>query len=360
MNWENRWYGLSLLFIVFFGKSTFAQNQSRISSVSCLVYIDTLPISRSSSFGEEQIANGNYQAFAQQYNSLSGAINEVVFWARVNPTSGMPHNTVKVVVYNVNQGLPNAILGTQNVVIDSASTCQQVIAVFPSPINVTGSIIVSIEPFSPFIDNFFLQRNAPPDGQFLNLIKIKQSNQWFKNLAAGDPSFDFDFLILPLRNILVTSSFTYTQQGSVTQFNNMSINAYAYLWDFGDGVTSTLTNPSHQYQNGNYSVKLLAYTNGIGSCYDSTIQNLTSTNTGINDFSSNIGSDNLIYDYKNKLLIIDSDINSELVICDALSKLVFKRNVIANQKERISLQFLSPGVYFVQSSYSRALKLVIQ
>ncbi|HEU5164498.1 MAG TPA: PKD domain-containing protein [Chitinophagaceae bacterium] len=42
-------------------------------------------------------------------------------------------------------------------------------------------------------------------------------------------------------------------------FSNTSINATGYVWDFGDGGTSTLVNPSHTYSTaGDYTVKLIA------------------------------------------------------------------------------------------------------
>jgi PKD repeat protein len=43
-------------------------------------------------------------------------------------------------------------------------------------------------------------------------------------------------------------------------FTNNSINSTNYIWDFGDGTSSTLTNPVHNYNNpGLYTVKLIAY-----------------------------------------------------------------------------------------------------
>ncbi len=47
--------------------------------------------------------------------------------------------------------------------------------------------------------------------------------------------------------------------GSLTvQFNDTSINSpVSWLWDFGDGTTSTLQNPLHTYATiGNYTVTL--------------------------------------------------------------------------------------------------------
>lgn len=50
-------------------------------------------------------------------------------------------------------------------------------------------------------------------------------------------------------------------------FNNQSTGATSYLWDFGDGNTSTAENPSHTYQDaGTYTVRLQAI--GIGESAD--------------------------------------------------------------------------------------------
>jgi hypothetical protein len=58
----------------------------------------------------------------------------------------------------------------------------------------------------------------------------------------------------------VTSSFTSTVNnttGAVT-FKNTSTNATIYLWDLGDGTTSTQFEPAKTYQTGTYTVKLTA------------------------------------------------------------------------------------------------------
>lgn len=42
------------------------------------------------------------------------------------------------------------------------------------------------------------------------------------------------------------------------QFNNQCVGATNYLWDFGDGDTSTLTSPSHTFTEGAHTIKLIA------------------------------------------------------------------------------------------------------
>ncbi len=57
---------------------------------------------------------------------------------------------------------------------------------------------------------------------------------------------------------------TVVDLGEVVTFTNNSQNASSYFWDFGDGVTSTLSNPTHSYgEVGDYIVKLTASNNGL-------------------------------------------------------------------------------------------------
>lgn len=74
--------------------------------------------------------------------------------------------------------------------------------------------------------------------------------------VAAPPTADFDF------------SPTKAIENTPIQFlNGSSANAIHYLWNFGDGDTSSLANPSHQYlRTGTYNVCLTA-TNAEG-CTD--------------------------------------------------------------------------------------------
>jgi gliding motility-associated-like protein len=55
-------------------------------------------------------------------------------------------------------------------------------------------------------------------------------------------------------------------------FTNSSTGAVSYKWNFGDGDTSLVTNPSHTYLNpGTYTVTLIAY--GSGACNDTLVRN---------------------------------------------------------------------------------------
>ena len=61
-----------------------------------------------------------------------------------------------------------------------------------------------------------------------------------------------------------TADFTFTNAGTVYTFQDQSISANSWFWDFGDGNTSTLQNPVHTYgTSGNYTVSLAI---NQGSC----------------------------------------------------------------------------------------------
>jgi hypothetical protein len=81
-----------------------------------------------------------------------------------------------------------------------------------------------------------------------------------------------------------TASFNHLSNGLQLSFINNSINANDYDWDFGDGNTSSITNPVHTYVTpGNYTVVLRS-----SNCFsEDTIANVITVGTsGISELSS--------------------------------------------------------------------------
>lgn len=78
-------------------------------------------------------------------------------------------------------------------------------------------------------------------------------------------------------NPLPTSFYTYSTGSNTVTLVNGSSDAVSYSWNFGDGNTSTLANPTHTYSAmGTYTVTLTA-TNSCGSTQYSTTVNLNCT-----------------------------------------------------------------------------------
>jgi PKD repeat protein len=87
--------------------------------------------------------------------------------------------------------------------------------------------------------------------------------------ATGSDFFMDDIFI----NDLPAAFFTFSPTGLTVQFTNSTTNATSYLWDFGDGNTSTQFEPIHNYSSGGtYEVTLTAYNEcGEGSYNDELI-----------------------------------------------------------------------------------------
>jgi gliding motility-associated-like protein len=83
-----------------------------------------------------------------------------------------------------------------------------------------------------------------------------------------DTSAYFTITVFPIP----TARFTWTpnppQENTITNFINQSLGANRYLWNFGDGESSTDVNPAHQYNaTGVYNATLYAF--NIADCMDS-------------------------------------------------------------------------------------------
>lgn len=68
-------------------------------------------------------------------------------------------------------------------------------------------------------------------------------------------------------------------------FQNTSLAGQQFLWDFGDGTTSTQTNPTHLYPTpGIYTIRLIAYDNATCNLSDTTYQTIEVSGQPTADF----------------------------------------------------------------------------
>ncbi|MGZ5245165.1 MAG: PKD domain-containing protein, partial [Bacteroidia bacterium] len=79
-----------------------------------------------------------------------------------------------------------------------------------------------------------------------------------------------------------TAEFSYTTSGGTVSFTSDNQNLSSYLWDFGDGDTSTSINPQHTYKaNGNYTVKLV--TINSSGCTDTILKQIIISNVSLRE-----------------------------------------------------------------------------
>lgn len=81
--------------------------------------------------------------------------------------------------------------------------------------------------------------------------------------AVGSNTFSIQSYI-NVQTIPATT-FTSVANGLTVTFNNTSVGGVSYLWNFGDGQTSTMTNPVHTYATGGAYIVTLSTTNTCGS-----------------------------------------------------------------------------------------------
>jgi len=149
---------------------------------------------------------------------------------------------------------------------------------------------------------------------------------------------------------LATANFTIVQNGFTATFTNTSTNATSYLWDFGDGMTSIESNPTHTYgSQGNYVVTLSATnvcrTNvKTGNVGVSSVSDLTE-NMDIRILPNPIPStrDNFAVELNSRILG-----NVQLTLFDAAGRMVTARETVVKQGiSRVVFESLNlpKGVY---------------
>jgi PKD repeat protein len=130
-------------------------------------------------------------------------------------------------------------------------------------------------------------------------------------------------------------------------FTNTSVNTTSYLWNFGDGGTSTSLSPSHSYTaSGTYTISLIS-SNG---CHSDTVYKVVNMIlTGISEVS--LGNEIIVFpnpsNGKIKILLEDRNLSSfDVSIFDSEGRLVFNSKSLVKQTE-IDLSHCSKGLYLI-------------
>ena len=160
------------------------------------------------------------------------------------------------------------------------------------------------------------------------------------------------------------AGFVFTDS-TMAVFTNQSQNAGNYLWYFGDGDTSSTTNPTHAYQDsGTYIVTLVATACGDTSIFTDTIS--VSSTVGVNEFQ--------VSDFKLQIapnpfsnsttITYQFPLNTgygEILIYDILGNVIDRYEITGISKGQIEYnnEKLLSGIYYCQYSKNHtALKTV--
>lgn len=196
-----------------------------------------------------------------------------------NPSIG---DTVVGVVYDMVGVDPNQIIATTDTLFITSSQA----AVYTLPINggavtlVAGDYLMGIQEtvagsnISLAIDaDYFTPENSKIlfFGTWYNLEDLVTNGTYVVNANFSDAC--------PTPIVAFTESIT----SSTVNFTDMTSGVDSWFWDFGDGTTSTVQNPSHTYStDGTYNVCLVA-SNNCGS--DTVCNSVTISTAGISENS---------------------------------------------------------------------------
>lgn len=163
--------------------------------------------------------------------------------------------------------------------------------------------------------------------------------------AAACPGYDTVWVYV---NPVPATQFTSASNLLSVQFNDLTPGMVSRAWDFGDGSTSTLANPSHTYASpGAYQVCLTA-THSFG-CSRTVCETISVTATGISspvDFQFSVAP-NPVRDLL--LVSIDRPAGSVLTlrVMDATGKVVASTSFTGNATE-LNVASLAAGVYMLE------------
>lgn len=159
--------------------------------------------------------------------------------------------------------------------------------------NITTAVLPTFTPTS-FLWDF--GDGSPKVRAGLNIVQHTYASVGTYNvkLVVDDTSFCNapDSVVHQIRlAVAVKAQFETPAQGCLpynAQFTNTSLGGIDFLWDFGDGTTSTALDPTHLYTaTGNYTVKLIAYDSSTCNKVDSTMMNIAVLNIPTANFTAN-------------------------------------------------------------------------
>jgi PKD repeat protein len=146
--------------------------------------------------------------------------------------------------------------------------------------------------------------------------------------------------------LVPTADYSYSTASYQANFTDLSLDASSYSWDFGDGNTSTQTNPSHTYAStGTYNVKQ-AVTNVCGE--DSIVKQVLISLASIDD------EDNQIIIYPNpasSILYIENnakDVINNISIFDISGREIYQETIKKEENIQIDVSSYKQGVYFIK------------
>lgn len=167
-----------------------------------------------------------------------------------------------------------------------------------------------------------------------------------------------NFYISVIEPTQVTANFDlvedtiYLDQGGLIAVTNLS-SATNYVWDFGDGNTSSDENPTHVYTaSGVYQVMLTSDNDNVGQCSEVTSRNAVVMNTPLSFDDMQFIENTNAFVSNGKVVVdfaLENHTNVEIILVDVTGKIILSNEyTISNGRiDLVNTDEVSSGVYFV-------------
>ena len=233
-------------------------------------------------------ANSGCGSLVVEFQDLSTGAPNTWLWDFGNGNSSVLKNPTAI--YS-SPGVYDVTLTTSNSITNDSKSYNGLINVFNSPISefTINSLVNGCMPLLVDFEDISLTNNSivnwqwdfgdggasssqnpiydyTSDGNFSVSLIVTDANGC-QSLSTQLNSIDV--YKMPVANFLADISFSCNPTELVT-FTNNTLGLANYSWIFGDGITSNLVNPSHNYALGVYSVSLIA---NVGTCIDTFVRN---------------------------------------------------------------------------------------
>lgn len=146
-------------------------------------------------------------------------------------------------------------------------------------------------------------------------------------------------------NPLAQASFTYSVNQLVASFSNTSTNATSFNWNFGDGMFTSIENPSHTYlTDGDYIVTLVA-TNNCGS---DTLSQMIHVEASAID-ANKLANIKIYPNPANEIIYVEfeNELASNIAVYSMDGKEVIKKSLI-NKVISLNISSLEKGAYLLK------------
>ncbi len=204
------------------------------------------------------------------------------------------------------------------------------------------------------VTNIVIDMYNDPENSYGFFFRIFNEEQYRRLAFASSDHPDSEkwpMLVITYECDLPIANFSFIVENGFVQFTDLSLNATSWNWDFGDGYSSTLKNPVHQYYSSGPHIVCLTVENDCG-----TDMICDTVRPVITSLSSNkiMGKINIFPNPTNGLTKISfGQQNFEylnLYISDIQGRVIFTDRKNFNSDSYIMVDFsgFNQGIYFVR------------